>query len=404
MKKLILKFLLAFLLFSPLAGAENYCLNGNTAGAWKVDEASGNLVDCTSNGNTGTVTGTFTYSQTVKWDGAIDSNNVNNNIVSFGSGASLDNIWDGGGTLMFWAELDSAGNNGGIVCDGSNFFSKDLTAGDGWNSCINQARTLVFSSKWAGGNVVWTTNSALFASFDGNPHFYMIYYNSDSTSNVPEIQLDCGGSIGVTQGATAPFTSRNSDAAYNLNAFIDGSGGTGELDGRMDDILLYGGDLRSQCSTIMAAGLDGTHGKAVALTGTVTSTTYASDIRAGGKTIILTLTSETWVASGGTFDAQRQAIINGLTSASSETNGWNNEVKAKIAVTDVVRTSATVVTITLDAEAGYDTVSPETITVTVPAAALTGAGALVATPTFTVIPNPRLNVGTDFSVNTQFQM
>jgi len=95
----------------------------------------------------------------------------------------------------------------------------------------------------------------------------------------------------------------------------------------------------------------------------------------------------TWLAAGASFDAQRQNIINGLTSAQSETHGWNNEVKAKIAVTDVVRTSGLVVTITLDAEAAYAITAQETITATVPVSAFGGAGAgIVASPTFTVDP------------------
>lgn len=122
----------------------------------------------------------------------------------------------------------------------------------------------------------------------------------------------------------------------------------------------------------------------IALTGTVTASITEADIVAGGKTIILTLTNGTWVASGATFNAQRQNIINGLDSAQSEATGWDAEVKAKIAVTDVVRTSDTVVTITLDAEAGYDITATETITATVPATALTGGVAIVASPTFTV--------------------
>ncbi len=52
-----------------------------------------------------------------------------------------------------------------------------------------------------------------------------------------------------------------------------------------------------------------------------------------------------------------------------------------MAVTTVVRTSNTVVTVTLPATAGYSISAPETITVTVPAAALTGAAELVASPT-----------------------
>lgn len=49
-----------------------------------------------------------------------------------------------------------------------------------------------------------------------------------------------------------------------------------------------------------------------ALTGTVTATIDESDIVTGGNTIILTLTGDTWVASGAAFEAQRQAIIDGL--------------------------------------------------------------------------------------------
>ncbi len=52
---------------------------------------------------------------------------------------------------------------------------------------------------------------------------------------------------------------------------------------------------------------------------------------------------------------------------------------------DVVRSSATVVTITLPAVATYDITAPETITATIPAAALVQSGSdVVATPTFPV--------------------
>lgn len=120
-----------------------------------------------------------------------------------------------------------------------------------------------------------------------------------------------------------------------------------------------------------------------ALTGTVT-TAYESDIVAGGKTIILTLTNDTWVASGATFDGQRQNIINGIDSAQSEAAGWDAVVKALQGVAGVVRTSDTVCTITLDAQGTYSITANETITATIPGTALTGAGAVVASPTFVV--------------------
>lgn len=122
------------------------------------------------------------------------------------------------------------------------------------------------------------------------------------------------------------------------------------------------------------------------VTGTASDGLIESEITTGGETIIITLTNDTWVAAGATFDAQRQNIIDGLTSAESESTGWNNEVRDNLAVTTVVRTSDTAVTITLSAQSGYDITSNETITVTVPATALVTSGsAVVATPTFTVL-------------------
>jgi len=126
-----------------------------------------------------------------------------------------------------------------------------------------------------------------------------------------------------------------------------------------------------------------------ALTGTVTASITEADIVTGGKTIILTLTGDTFIAAGtgsiGTT-ANTQALIDGITSAGAEATGWNAVVRAGIETTDVVRTSNTVATITLDAEATYNITANETITVTVPAAVLTGASPLVASPTFTITP------------------
>ena len=134
-----------------------------------------------------------------------------------------------------------------------------------------------------------------------------------------------------------------------------------------------------------------------ALTGTATASITEADIVSGGKTIILTLTNDTWIAAGaGSFDLQRQNIINGLTSAQSEATGWNLVPKALQGVAGVVRTSDTVVTITLDAFATYNITATETITATIPATALTGAVAIVASPTFDITV---VGGGTPYTLN-----
>lgn len=126
-------------------------------------------------------------------------------------------------------------------------------------------------------------------------------------------------------------------------------------------------------------------GASAATTGTLaTGTRTQADIVAGGLTIILTLTGDTWVAAGATFDAIRDDIIAGLDAASSPATGWNTLVRDTLAVTTVVRTSDTIVTITLPAYPTYAITADEVITCTIPAAALTGAVEVVSSPTITI--------------------
>ncbi len=129
-------------------------------------------------------------------------------------------------------------------------------------------------------------------------------------------------------------------------------------------------------------------GVTAALTGTMTATVDEDGITLGGLTIIVTIAGDTWKTAGtGPIGstADTQALIDGFDAASSPTNGWNNEVRDKALTSEIVRTSATVATWTVAAQAGYDISAQEVITGTIPTAALTtGAGALTATPTFTI--------------------
>lgn len=121
------------------------------------------------------------------------------------------------------------------------------------------------------------------------------------------------------------------------------------------------------------------------VTGTATASIVEADVVAGGKTIIITLDGDTWIAAGaGSFDLQRDEILQGLDSAQGEALGWNLQVRDIELVTAVVRTSDTVVTITLSASALYDITAQEIITVTVPSTAIVGGLTIVATPVFTV--------------------
>ncbi len=127
-------------------------------------------------------------------------------------------------------------------------------------------------------------------------------------------------------------------------------------------------------------------GASAALSGTATSSTTEADIRTGAKTIILTLTGDTFVDTTGSKDG----IVAGLDSDLSGAAGWDAVVKAGLDNTNVAfSVGDTVATITLPAFGSYDltTAGNETITATIPAASLTtSATEVIATPTFTVAP------------------
>jgi len=119
-----------------------------------------------------------------------------------------------------------------------------------------------------------------------------------------------------------------------------------------------------------------------ALTGTITATVDEDDITAGGKTIILTLTGDTFVTGASSEDG----IAGGSDSDKTGANKWDALIKTALDNTDVVLSGGdTIATITLPAFGTYDTDEQEIITWTIPAASLTtSSSAIIATPTFTI--------------------
>ena len=109
-----------------------------------------------------------------------------------------------------------------------------------------------------------------------------------------------------------------------------------------------------------------------------------AEIVTGSQTVILTLSNGKLIPAGALFDAQRQAIIDGMDSAQSEAGGWDAKIKAVAAVTTVVRTSDTVITFTTPAAALYAITADEVITVTIPAAVMAGQFEPLAAGTFTI--------------------
>ncbi len=122
-----------------------------------------------------------------------------------------------------------------------------------------------------------------------------------------------------------------------------------------------------------------------ALTGTaqaVSGGALEATLVAGGYTILLTLTGDTWVATIGDDNAFTTALADGITSQMSEAAGWNVQIRDKIVFGDVTRNSNTLVTILLGAEAAYAITQQETVVATIPATAVTAAAEITASPGF----------------------
>lgn len=134
----------------------------------------------------------------------------------------------------------------------------------------------------------------------------------------------------------------------------------------------------------------------VAVTGTASGGLTETQVVTGGETIILTLTNSTWLAAGATFDAQRQNIIDGLDSDGAEGTGWNTVIRDAMDVSAVVRTSDTVVTITLPAAPTYNITANETVTVTVPSSAHSEGSEMVGDLTILVTADATVSAGGHF--------
>jgi len=125
--------------------------------------------------------------------------------------------------------------------------------------------------------------------------------------------------------------------------------------------------------------------EAVALTGTLTTAGIEASVVDGGLTLIFTLTGDQWVATLGADNAITTAFLDGITSAQSETYGWNNVVRDNLTYAALTRDNATQATLTLPAAATYSITVNETITATIPASALVASSSqIVATPTVDV--------------------
>ncbi|MBL8012435.1 MAG: hypothetical protein JNN05_01170 [Candidatus Omnitrophica bacterium] len=240
--------LLNFLLIAgPAIAATDWCASANMKGAWKIDETSGTIQDCTSNNNDGT-NNAGSLNVSGKFGTAIDYNQNNNEYLDFGSPTAFDNVTQK--TIGAWTYIDTDGDNSSARCNAGVIFQKTE-----WGFCIEPTDKMRYFHRWNGGQTSWDTTNAD-VTYAAWTH-WAVKYDRSSSSNDPTIYKD--GVAKSTNNPTPCCSGANDDSGSSLlmaNIFdVD------EWDGKFDEAFFYSGMMTStDINEIKDSGLDGLQG------------------------------------------------------------------------------------------------------------------------------------------------
>jgi len=220
--------------FSPSEIQNLYNWAPGPVGYWKLDEGTGtSAYDSSSNGNTATLTGSGINWTPGKFGSGLSFPGTNgSNYYDAGSGNSIDDIFDGGGTISGWFYIRGSGDS--VI---PYFFDKQ-SLGNGWyigySVSGNNARPFLnmqFSSadgEWRFNNYEMPLNSWNHLS---------VTYNNSSTSNDAVFYLN-GTPVAVFEAFT-PGGTRNSDSSLSLALGNNQSNGLNPAYAYFDDLRLY---------------------------------------------------------------------------------------------------------------------------------------------------------------------
>ena len=206
----------------------------NVAGTWRAEykavyhlhddssDSTSNNNDCTNEGSTNAA-GRIADAQ--EFDGVDD-------ILRCGSNASIDDIWNGGGTMSVWLEADTRGeNSGGRVFQ--KVVNMDYPAGESAG-----ATRLTFQTKFSSGFGTWRMNS--FPITYNNWHLVHQTYNSNSAANDAAFWVNA-----VSQAVTETNTPSGTYLGDSINNLSIGNAydTSRTWDGKIDEFRIYDGTL-----------------------------------------------------------------------------------------------------------------------------------------------------------------
>ncbi|MCK4824584.1 LamG domain-containing protein, partial [bacterium] len=221
---------------SPVEVADLYSWAPGPVGYWKLDEATGtSTYDSSGNNNTGTLTNDPVWVQGrfgngVFFDGATDDDDY----IDAGGDSSVDNIFDGGGTIALWVNAQS-----GRVCRGQ-FATKNNN--NGWRVFGDPDSTDIhvrFAVDFDTNDARWDTSNDSLPK--GEWAHVAVTYDSDSDTNDPTVYIN-GISYTTSNGklneASTPSGTREDDDTSTLT-FGSDLATTCVMDGALDEIRMY---------------------------------------------------------------------------------------------------------------------------------------------------------------------
>jgi len=190
---------------------------------------------------TGSRSGTKTTTVQVQ-NGHFDFNGASGSI-NFGTDANIEDIFDGGGTLIAWFRADGAGEASlgriaGTANNSNNF---------GWFFCIDSPSgstyRLLFRQNFSGAPAYgdWNTTSTLNLY---EWYCFAITYDADSTANDPTFYIN--GVLETANQITTPGGTRVTDNGY---PFVVGNRSTNDdrtWDGAIDMVMLFDEELTAE--------------------------------------------------------------------------------------------------------------------------------------------------------------
>jgi hypothetical protein len=186
---------------------------------------------------------------------AVDFDGVND-YIDCGSGATIDDIFDGGGTITLWVNADADPADGGaaeLVSQGNAGYNQGYVF-----RIFNDAgatsydRSVMLRVVWSGGTGDWRVNESQTPA-NGAWYHLAVAYDADSATNDPLVYIN---GVSQTVGEISAGSGTRVSGAANTVA-IGSLLGTNPFDGKAEDVRMFTRILTAEEVAALAAGYRG---------------------------------------------------------------------------------------------------------------------------------------------------